>query len=145
MSWTLYESLERANVVLLFFPGAFTSVCTGELCQMSREIEPFGALNATVVGISTDTFYSLDAWAKQESITVPLLSDLQRDVTRAYGVEWPDLGGMGPVAGRAAFVVAQDRTIAFAEQTPTLKDLPDFQAVRAVLHALNAKNVSFFR
>lgn len=135
----LYGHLAQENVVLLFVPGAFTPVCTGEFCRISQDLGSYRELNAVVAGISTDTVYSLDAWAKQESITMPLLSDLQRQVTRAYEVEWPDLGGMGPVAARAAFVIGRDRRVAYSEKTPTLRDLPDFESVRSALEGLRPK------
>src|SRR5687768_11916870 len=83
---TLSAHRGKENVVLLFFPGAFTPVCTAELCDVSGGIEQYKGLNAVVYGVSTDSPYSLEAWAKQAGITIPLLSDYKQEVTRAYDV-----------------------------------------------------------
>lgn len=119
--------------VLFFFPAAFSGTCTDELCAVSESLPSFG--DAAVYGISVDSGYALAAWSKQNGIGVTLLSDYRREVTRAYEVELPDLGGMGPSAARAAFVIDKDGVIRYAEQTPTPKELPDFEAVRAAVAA----------
>jgi glutaredoxin-dependent peroxiredoxin len=133
----LSDHVGKSNVVLLFFPGAFTHVCQAEMCQMSNEHAKYEALNAVVCGISIDTIFALNAWAKAENIGIPLLSDLHLKVTEAYDVVFPDFVGMGPAAARAAFVVDKEGKIAYAEVTPTLLDLPDFAAIESVLTTLN--------
>jgi len=126
----------NGHVVLLFFPAAFTSVCTAEMCDMSGGIEKFAALDATVIGISVDTPFAQAAWAKKEGITLPLASDLNKIVTNAYDVLFPMLAGIGDTSARAAFVIDKTGTIVYSEQTPTPNDLPDFGKIEAVLKTL---------
>lgn len=132
----LADHLGKRNIVLLFFPGAFTHVCKAEMCKMSEETGRYENLDALVVGISVDTFYAQDAWARQEGITIPLLSDLQHEATSAYGAVWPNFSGMGPSSARAAFVIGKDGFIAYSEQTQSLLDMPDFEKIEAVLAGL---------
>jgi peroxiredoxin len=133
---SLSASLAESNVVLLFFPAAFTSVCTAELCDVSNGLGKYADLNAKVIGISVDTPFAQDAWAKKEHITIPLASDLNKTVTNAYDVLFPNLAGVGDTSARAAFVIGKDGTIAYSEQTPTPKDLPDFEKIVEVLKGL---------
>ena len=121
------------QVVLLFFPLAFTGVCTQEMCDISGGLGGFAGLGATVYGVSVDSPFAQDAWAKANKITVPLLSDLNKTVTKAYDVVFPMLAGVGDTAARAAFVIGKDGVIKYAEQTPTPKDLPSFDKVKAAL------------
>ncbi len=127
----------KSSVVLLFFPAAFTDVCTAEMCDVSGGLQKYAGLGATVVGISVDTPFAQDAWAKKEGITIPLLSDLNKEVTRAYDVLFPNLAGIGDTSARAAFVIDKDGTIVHSEQTPTPKDLPDFGKIEAALRGLS--------
>src|SRR5450432_4456439 len=109
----LSDHVGKKNIVLLFFPGAFTHVCKAEMCKMSDEVARYAAWDALVCGLSVDTFYSQDAWAKQEDISIPLLSDFQHKVTLAYDVVWPDFSGMGPASARAAFVIDKKGAIVY--------------------------------
>jgi peroxiredoxin len=129
----LSANFGRKQTVLLFFPAAFTGVCTQEMCDISAGLGQYAGLDAEVYGISVDSPFAQEAWAKQSGIKVTLLSDLNKTVTRAYGVLFPNLAGMYETAARAAFVVGQDGVIKYSEQTPTPKDLPDFAAVQAAL------------
>jgi len=129
----LSDRLGQKQVVLLFFPLAFTGVCTQEMCDLSSGLDRYADLNAEVFGISVDSPFAQEAWAKQSKITVPLLSDLNKEVAKAYGVIFPGLAGIGDTSARAAFVVGLDGVIKYAEQTPTPKDLPNFEAVVAAL------------
>lgn len=124
------------NVVLLFFPAAFTGVCTQEMCDVTAGLNKYADLEAEVVGISCDTPFALDAWARQNHIAIPLLSDYQHAVTRAYDVELPDLVGLGPASKRAAFVIDRNGIIRYAEETPTPLELPDFEKIHATLQSL---------
>jgi len=133
---SLSGSLTESNVVLLFFPAAFTSVCTAELCDVSGGLGKYADLNAKVIGISVDTPFAQDAWAKKEGITIPLASDLNKIVTIAYDVLFPNLAGVGDTSARAAFVISKAGEIVYSEQTPTPKDLPDFEKIEAALKAL---------
>ena len=93
-------------------------------------------MNAAVIGISVDTPFAQEAWAKQEKISITLASDLNKKVTRDYDVLFPNLAGIGDTAARAAFVIDQHGIVQYAEQTPTPKDLPNFQAIKAALAKL---------
>lgn len=130
---TLSANFGKKNAVLLFFPAAFTSVCQTELCDISNGLGEFDKLDAAVYGISVDNVFSQEAWAKQAGIKIPLLSDLNKTVIKAYDVVFPNLAGIGDTAARAAFVIGKDGVIKYAEQTPTPKDLPNFAAVKAAL------------
>lgn len=132
----LSENFGKKNTVLLFFPAAFTSVCTKELCDISGGMGQYSSLNAAVIGISVDTPFAQEAWAKQEKISIPLVSDLDKTVTKDYDVAFPMLAGIGTTAARAAFVIDKQGVVQYAEQTPTPKDLPDFEAVKKTLAKL---------
>ena len=86
-----------------------------------------------VYGISVDSPFANDAWAKEHKIGVTLLSDLNKTTTKAYDVVFPNLAGVGDTSARAAFVIGKDGVIKYAEQTATPKDLPNFEAVKAAL------------
>ena len=129
----LSDNLGKKQTVLLFFPLAFTGVCTQEMCDITSGLSGYAGLNAEVYGISVDSPFAQEAWAKQNKITVTLLSDLNKTVTKAYDVVFPNLAGVGDTAARAAFVIGQDGVIKYAEQTLTPKDLPNFKAVQAAL------------
>jgi peroxiredoxin len=129
----LSDSFGRKQTVLLFFPAAFTGVCTQEMCDISSGLGQYVALDAEVYGISVDSPFAQEAWAKQSGIKVPLLSDLNKTVIKAYGVVFPNLLGMYETSARAAFVVGKDGVVKYSEQTATPKDLPDFAAVQAAL------------
>ncbi|MBL8087474.1 MAG: redoxin domain-containing protein [Chthonomonas sp.] len=133
---TLSSHRGQSNVVLLFFPAAFTGVCTQEMCDVTNGLGAFGDADAVVYGISGDTAFAQAAWAEQNGIKVSLLSDYSKKTSQAYDVVLPDLAGHGPAAKRAAFVVDKQGVIRYAEETPTPVDLPNFDAVRAALAEL---------
>ena len=132
----LSENFGKKNTVILFFPLAFTGVCTAEMCDISNGLSAYSALNADVIGISVDSPFAQEAWAQKDKITVKLVSDLNKTVTDAYQVRFAMLAGVGDSAARAAFVVDKAGVIQYAEQTPTPKDLPNFDAVKEVLAKL---------
>src|ERR1700691_1404194 len=109
------------------------------MCEISAASAAYTALNAAVIGISIDTPFAQEAWAKQEKITIPLVSDLDKKTINAYDVVFPNLAGIGDTAARAAFVIDKQGVVQYAEQTPTPKDLPNFDAVKAVLAKLKYK------
>lgn len=127
----------RKNVVLLFFPAAFTGVCTAEMCDITAGLKGYQDLNAEVIGISVDMPFAQEAWAQKERITITLASDLNKLVTKAYDVVIEDLAGIGSASRRAAFVIDKQGVIQYAEATPTPKDLPNFDSVRAKLAELS--------
>jgi peroxiredoxin len=129
----LSDNFGKKQTVLLFFPLAFTGVCTTELCDISNGLSEYSNLGAEVIGISVDSPFALEAWATANKITIPLVSDLNKETTKAYGVLFPGLAGIGDTSARAAFVIGQDGVVKYAEQTATPKDLPNFAAVKAAL------------
>jgi len=132
----LSNNLGKKNTVLLFFPAAFTSVCTKELCDLSAGLGAYSGLNAEVIGISVDTPFAQEAWAQKEKIGITLASDLNKTTIKAYNVVFPMLAGIGDTAARAAFVIDKQGIVQYSEQTPTPKDLPNFEAVKAALAKL---------
>lgn len=125
----------RKNVVLLFFPLAWTSVCTSEMCSIRDNLARYGDLDAEVLGISVDSPFALAAWAKEEGFDFPLLSDFNREAARSYDVLLEDLMGLKGVAKRAAFVVDKEGVVRYAEVCPTPAQLPDFRKIQAALAA----------
>ncbi|MDR1145287.1 MAG: redoxin domain-containing protein [Verrucomicrobiales bacterium] len=133
----LSDNFGQRNTVILFFPLAFTGVCTREMCDLSGGgLAAYESLNAAVYAVSVDSPFAQEAWALKERITLPLLSDLNKKTAEAYGVLLHDLLGLGSVSARAAFVVDQDGLIRYSEQTPTPKDLPNFAAIQQALKTL---------
>jgi len=132
----LSNNFGKKNTVLLFFPAAFTSVCTKEMCDITAGLGAYAGLNADVIAISVDTPFSQEAWAQKEKNTIPLASDLNKEVARKYDVLFPMLAGVGDTAARAAFVVDKEGVIQYSEQTPTPKDLPTFDKVKETLGRL---------
>lgn len=129
----LSDNFGKKQTVLLFFPLAYTSVCTAEMCDISNGLGAYESLGADVIGISVDSPFSQEAWAKSSGIKLTLVSDLNKETTKAYGVLFPGLAGIGDTSARAAFVIGKDGVVKYAEQTATPKDLPDFEAVKAAL------------
>jgi len=134
---SLSSNFGKANTVLLFFPLAFTGVCTQEMCDITAGLGSYDGLNAKVIAVSVDSPFAQDAWAQKEHIGITLASDLNKTVSAAYGVLLPDLGGFGSAAARAAFVICKHGVVQYAEQTPTPKDLPNFEAIKAILATLD--------
>src|SRR6476469_5877116 len=90
----LSNNFGKKNTVLLFFPAAFTGVCTTEMCEISAGMNSYSGLNADVVAISVDTPFSQEAWAKQEKINLTLASDLNKEIIKKYDVVFPMLAGV---------------------------------------------------
>jgi peroxiredoxin len=132
----LSKNFGTKNTVVLFFPLAFTGVCTQEMCDITAGLSHYASLNAEVIAISVDSPFAQEAWAQKEKITITLASDLNKETAKAYGVLLPDLAGLGSVSARAAFVIDKTGTIRYAEQTATVKDLPNFTAIKETLATL---------
>lgn len=132
----LSENFGKKNTVLLFFPLAFTGVCTTEMCDITAGLGAYSGLNADVIGLSVDSAFAQEAWATKEKIGVKLASDLNKTVTDAYQVRFPMLAGVGDTSARAAFVIDKQGVVQYSEQTATPKDLPNFEAVKAALAKL---------
>jgi peroxiredoxin len=126
----------KTNSVILFFPLAYTSVCTTEMCDQSAGLGDYEKLGASVIAISVDSPFAQEAWAKANNIKLTLASDLNKVVIKQYDVVFPMLAGVGDTSARAAFVIDKNGIVQYSEQTPTPKDLPNFAAIKAVLARL---------
>jgi glutaredoxin-dependent peroxiredoxin len=123
---TLSQELGKGSVVLAFFPGAFSSTCTKELCNFRDTMSSFTNVNAKVVGISTDTFFALKAWHDQQKFGFPLLSDYNKEVINKYGVVHPDMIGLKNIAKRAVFVIDKNGVIRYTEVLDDARNEPDY-------------------
>ncbi|HEX8310275.1 MAG TPA: redoxin domain-containing protein [Chthoniobacteraceae bacterium] len=126
------------NVVLLFFPLAFTGVCTTEMCDITAGLSSYSDLDAEVIALSVDSPFAQEAWAQKEKISVTLASDLNKTTSKAYGILLDDVAGIGSASARAAFVIDKQGVIQYSEQTPTPLELPNFAAVKARLAELRS-------
>jgi len=127
------------NVVLLFFPFAFTGTCTAELCNVRDNIGIYNNTNAQVFGLSVDSLFTLDKYKADQNLNFPLLSDFNKEASSAFGVLYDifpafELEG---VSKRAAFVIDKEGVVRYAEICPTPGDLPDFAAIQKTLERLN--------
>ncbi len=129
----LSDNFGSKNTVLLFFPAAFTGVCTEQMCDMTAGLGDFGGADAVVYGISADTPFAQAEWAKKSSISVQLLSDYQKETIEAYDVVLPDLVGLGKGSQRAAFVIDKEGVVRYSEQTPTPLEKPNTEAIMSAL------------
>src|SRR5215472_7444569 len=132
----LSNNFGKKNTVLLFFPLAFTGVCTKEMCDITAGLNGYSGLNADVIAVSVDSPFAQQAWAQKEKIGITLASDLNKEVVKNYDVVFPMLAGIGDTAARAAFVIDKNGVIQYSEQTPTPKDLPNFEKVKETLGRL---------
>jgi len=131
------ESLRGRNVLIHFFPLAFTSVCTAQLCNARDNMEMYTKLNCTVLGISVDSLFSLAEFKKQQNLSFDLLSDFNKTVIKQFGVEIPEFAfGMQGVSNRAAFVIDAEGVIRYAEVCPNPGEQPNYTAIREALEKL---------
>lgn len=125
------------NVVLLFFPAAFTGVCTNELCMMRDSLADYQQLNAQILAISVDSLFTLDKWKQEQGFNFPLLADFNKTVSKKYDALYKEfVFEMKGVAKRSAFVIDKDGIIRYAEVLENAGELPNFDAVRQTLDAL---------
>ncbi len=125
------------NILLLFFPLAFTSVCTKELCEVRDSISIYNNVNATVFGISTDSLYTLAKFKQEQNLNFSLLSDYNKETAQSYGSLYETFGfGMKGVAKRSAFVIDKEGFVRYAEVLENAGEVPDFTAIRAILAKL---------
>ncbi|MGE3178136.1 MAG: peroxiredoxin [Vicinamibacterales bacterium] len=123
-------------VVLAFFPAAFSSVCTKELCTFRDQLASLNQAKARVFGISVDTFFALKAFQTDQKLTFPLLSDFNKEAIQLYGVYNPDMIGLKGIAKRAVFVIDAQGTIRHREVLEDARNEPDYQKVFDVLRTL---------
>jgi glutaredoxin-dependent peroxiredoxin len=137
----LSNNFGKKNTVVLFFPMAFTGVCTKEMCDISQGLKAYTSLNADVLGVSGDNPFAQAAWAEKEKITVPLLSDYEHTVARQYGVAYDSFLpqknlGMAGVAKRSAFVIDKTGVVRYAELSDDPTVLPNFEKIKETLAQL---------
>jgi peroxiredoxin len=130
------SSQKGRPVVLAFFPAAFSSVCTKELCTFRDSLAQLNKAEAQVYGISVDTFFTLKAFKDSEKLTFPLLSDFNKQAIRAYGVFNEDMIGLKGIAKRAVFVIDKDGVVRHREVLEDARNEPDYGKVLSAVAAL---------
>jgi glutaredoxin-dependent peroxiredoxin len=123
-------------VVLAFFPAAFSSVCTKEMCTFRDSLAELNKAKAQVYGISVDTFFTLKAFQDQQRLNFPLLSDFNKQAIRDYGVFNEDMIGLKGIAKRAVFVIDKDGVVRHREVLEDARNEPDYRKVQEVLSGI---------
>ncbi|HLF64769.1 MAG TPA: redoxin domain-containing protein [Saprospiraceae bacterium] len=130
--------LQGTNVLILFFPLAFTSTCTKELCMMRDDLERYNDCNATILAISVDSPQTLAKYKEDQGLNFTLLSDFNKEVSRAYGAQYEEFSvGLRGVAKRAAFVIDKSGIVQYAEVLENANNLPNFEVINTTLAELN--------
>lgn len=134
---TLSE-LKGQIVLLLFFPQAFTGVCTKELCGVRDNIALYNNANAKVLGISVDSVFTLNKFKEEQQYNFALLSDFNKEVSELYDSIYHDwILDMKGVSKRSAFVIDKERIIRYAEVLENAGEVPNFEKIQEVLAQLN--------
>lgn len=132
------DDYKGKNVLLLFFPLAFTSVCTAELCGVRDDIARYQQADAEILGISVDSLYTLGKFREEQRLNFPLLSDFNKTTSRAYGAIYDHFGyDMEGVSKRAAFLIDKEGVVRYEEVLENAGMQPDFHAIQAALKNLN--------
>ena len=124
------------NVVLLFYPLAFSSTCTEELCSTRDNLKIYEAFDAEVLGISIDSFFVQKAFKESQNLNFKLLSDFNKEASSSYEILYEDFFGMKGVSKRSAFVVDKEGTIRYAEVLEDASQIPDFNAIQNTVEEL---------
>ena len=125
------------NLIIFFFPMAWTGACTKEMCAVQEDYKAYGGLNTAVVGISVDSHFALKHFAADNKIEYPLLSDFNKDTIKAYGVVHPEFAfGYRDVAKRATLVVDENGIIRYIDVLANIGDFPNMEAVKDALAQL---------
>ncbi len=131
------SSFRGKNVLILFFPLAFTGVCTKELCAVRDDISRYNNANAEVLGISVDSVFTLNKYKDEQKYNFPLLSDFNKEVSALFGTIYTDwILEMKGVSKRSAFIVDKAGIIKYAEVMESAGDLPNFEAINKTLEQL---------
>jgi peroxiredoxin len=133
---TLSSVLQNGPVVLAFFPAAFSSTCQNEMCTFRDSIATLGQSKAQVLGVSTDTFFALKAWADQQGFNFPLLSDYNKEVIGEYGVTNPDMIGLKNIAKRAVFVIDTGGVVRHREVLDDARNEPNYTQINTALASI---------
>lgn len=136
---SLSDFAGNQNVLILFFPQAFTGVCTKELCSVSDDISKYQNAQAQVLAISVDSVFTLAKFKEEQGLNFPLLSDFNKEVSAAYGSIYESFTDMGMkgVSKRSAFIVDKAGVIQYAEVLESAGDIPNFEAINEVLSRLS--------
>ncbi len=135
----LSDHLDR-NVLILFFPLAFTSTCTAELCSVRDNLKIYEELDVLPLGISVDSLYALARYKQEQNLNFPLLSDFNKEVSKAYGSLYGQFSfGMQGVSMRSAFLVDKDRKVQYTEVLENAGQQPDFRAIQERLKEIKAQ------
>ncbi|MEX2477416.1 MAG: redoxin domain-containing protein [Gracilimonas sp.] len=134
---TLSEFYGESNVVLIFFPLAFSGVCTKELCSTRDNMKMYDSLNAKVLAISVDSFFTLKAFKETNNLNFSLLSDFNKEVSKKYDTLYEDYFGMKGVSKRSAFVIDKQGRVAYKEILEDSDNIPQFDRVQEVLAGLD--------
>lgn len=144
--FTLYDTEKKQisladqkgkNVLLLFFPLAFTSTCTKELCGVRDNIAFYNNVNAAVFGISVDSLHTLGRYKEDQGLNFTLLSDFNKEVSTAYGSLYEQFGyNMKGVSKRSAFVIDKEGIVRYAEVLENAGEIPDFAAIQQTLSGM---------
>lgn len=129
----LSDHLEVRKALILFFPLAFSNVCTDELCYYRDNMKLYNSLNVNILGISVDSFFTLREFKKANNLPFPLISDFNKEVSSQFDVLDEDYFGMKGVSKRSSFVISQDMNVEYAEVLEDSGSLPDFKAIQKVL------------
>jgi len=130
---SLKELTSEGKALILFFPLAFSSVCTNEMCTVKDNMKLYNSLNANVAAISIDSFFTLREFKKTYNLNFTLLSDFNKQVSNQFGVLYDDYFGMKGVTKRASFVINSENKVEYAEILEDSDYLPDFKAIRKAL------------
>lgn len=133
------SALKGKNILLLFFPQAFTSTCTKELCAVRDDIGRYSNANAQVIGISVDSVFTLKKYKEDQQYNFPLLSDFNKKVSSLYGslyATW--ILDMNGVSRRSAFIIDKAGIVRYAEVLENAGEVPDFNAINQILEGLNS-------
>ncbi len=132
------EDFEGKNIVLLFFPLAFTSTCTAELCSVRDEISAYNSIGSEVIAISVDSLYTLAKYKEEQKLNFMLLSDFNKETSSAYGSIYELFSsGMRGVSKRSAFVIDKTGIVRYAEVLDNASEIPNLSAVKAILSQLH--------
>ena len=135
------SGFKNKNVLLLFFPQAFTGVCTTELCAVRDDISRYNKVDAEVIGISVDSVFTLRKYKQDQQYNFLLLSDFNKEVSALYGCLYNDwILDMKGVSKRAAFIIDKQNIVKYAEVLESADDMPDFKAINETLAALPRLN-----
>ena len=133
---TLSSFQGKQNVVVLFFPLAFSSTCTDEMCRMAEDYSTWQGLDAEILGVCVDSPFVTQRFAEETKAPFPILSDFNKEAMAAYDVMYDEFHGMRGVAKRSAFVIDRDGTIRYVWVSEDAGVMPDFDAIREAVEAL---------